>query len=163
MGASANNEPGRIAGHLRQILTGSPWHGTCLDKLLPGVTAEEARARPLPGAHSIWELVLHMELWIRIAFEATQGVAMPRLYGTEKDWLDVENASEAAWADAKNRLFESAERAAQAMEGFSDSRLRDTVPGRDYNFQYLFQGVVDHTLHHEGQIAMLKRVVQGGK
>jgi len=37
-----------------------------------------------------------------------------------------------------------------------DDRLSDTVPGRDYPFHFLLHGVVQHSLHHAGQMAMLK-------
>ena len=81
-----NTETHRIADQLRRALSGDAWHGDAIGKLLSGVTAEQAQSRPLPRSHTIWELVLHIELWARIALDATQGVPMPRLYGTEKDW-----------------------------------------------------------------------------
>jgi len=84
---------------------------------------------------------------------------MPKLYGTAKDWRAVRDDSEAAWLTAKDRLFENAERLAQAIEGFDDAKLQNTVPGRQYDFYYLFHGIVQHSLYHGGQIAMLKKAV----
>ena len=49
--------------------------------------------------------------------------------------------------------------AALSIEGFGDSRLKDIVPGRQYDFYFLFHGIVQHSLYHGGQIAMLKRAV----
>src|SRR5207245_2464097 len=116
-------------------------------------TAEQASTRPLPSAHTIWELVLHIELWARVALEASQGIPMPKLYGTEKDWDPAAVGDEAAWTRAKQNLFQTCEQLAHAMEGFTDSRLQDTVPGRRYDFYYLFHGIVQHSLYHGGQIA----------
>jgi hypothetical protein len=159
MDLSMNSQSLRIANQLRETFTGEPWHGPCLRALLSGVTAEQARSRPLPSIHGIWELVLHIDLWIVVACDATEGTPMPKLYGTEKDWPAEEDASAAAWVVATNHLFQSVERMALAMEGFADARLTDKVPGRDYDFGYLFPGVVHHSIHHGGQIAMLKRAL----
>jgi hypothetical protein len=153
-----NSESLRIADQLRRAFAGAPWHGYPLRDLLADVTAGQALGRPLPSAHCIWELVLHIDLWVHIAFEATQGVPMPKLYGTEKDWLAVADSS-AAWTAATDHFFQNSERLAQAIEGFGDARLEDIVPGREYDFYYLFHGIVQHSLYHGGQIAMLKRAV----
>ena len=102
-----NSESLRIADQLRRAFTGDPWHGSPLLDLLAGITAEQARARPLPSVHSIWELVLHVDVYLHAAFDATQGIAMPKLYGTEADWPTVSDGSAAAWIATRNRLFEN--------------------------------------------------------
>jgi hypothetical protein len=154
-----NSESLRIADQLRRAFTGDPWHGSPIRDLLAGITAERASLRPLPSGHTIWELVLHIEIYVNVAFEAVQGTPMPRLFGTEKDWPKAEPNSAAAWTGATDRLFQNAARLADAIGQFTDSRLQDTVPGRDYDFYYLFHGIVQHSLYHAGQIAMLKSAV----
>lgn len=84
---------------------------------------------------------------------------MPKLYGTEKDWPAPTADSAEAWFDSQDKLFEDAEKLAQAIEKFEDAKLRDTVPGRSYDFYYLFQGIVQHSLYHGGQIAILKKAI----
>ena len=71
----------------------------------------------------------------------------------------VADCSAAAWTAATDRLFESAQLLAKAIDEFTDARLQDIVPGRDYDFYYAFHGIVQHSLFHGGQIAMLKRAV----
>jgi hypothetical protein len=103
--------------------------------------------------------VLHIDIWVEAAIGAAQGVPMPKLYGTEKDW--PAGADDAvAWADVVNRLFQSGEQLAHAIEGFSDARLQETVPGRTYDFYYLFHGIVQHSLYHGGQIALLSKAAR---
>jgi hypothetical protein len=154
-----NSESARIADQLRRAFTGDPWHGSPVRDLLAGITVEQASARPLPHVHTIWELVLHMNTWLEAAFDAAKGTPMPQVYGTEKDWPAVRDSGAAAWAGATDRLFQSAERLAQAIEEFDDAKLTETVPGRQYDFYYLFHGIVQHSLYHGGQIAMLKKAV----
>jgi hypothetical protein len=149
----------RIAGQLRRAFSGEAWHGPPLRDLVAGVTAIQAAARILPTAHTVWELVLHIDLWAGIAFRATRGDPMPKLYGTGQDWTTPLNGSEDEWSGAQGRLFETGERLARAIEAFDDARLNETVPGRDYDFYFLFHGVVQHSLYHAGQIAILKRAL----
>jgi hypothetical protein len=160
-----NSESLRIVDQLRRAFAGDPWNGSSLRDLLAGVNAEQARARPLPSAHSIWELVLHIDFWAHAAADAAAGIPMPKLVGeepnlvAEKDWLAVADSSPAAWTVAADHLFLSGERLAQAIEAFSDLRLKDVVPGRYYDFYYLFHGIVQHSLYHAGQIALLTKAV----
>jgi uncharacterized damage-inducible protein DinB len=158
-----NNECRRIAEQLRRAFEGKAWHGPSLKELLADVTAEQAKARPIAPAHSIWELVSHIEVWTRAAAQAVQGVPMPawpKIAGTDKDWPPVTDSKNEAWAQALDRLFQAGRQLVQAMEGFADERLQETVPGRQYNFYYLFHGIVQHSLYHGGQIGLLKKAVQ---
>src|SRR5271165_6095389 len=148
-----HSESLRIADQLRKAFTGDPWHGSPLRDLLAGITAEQATARPLPSAHCIWELVLHIDIYVGIALDATQGVPMPKLFGTGRDWPAPGDTS---WTKAARHMFDNAENLAHAIEEFTDARLLDIVPGRDYDFYNLFHGIVQHSLYHGGQIAMLK-------
>jgi uncharacterized damage-inducible protein DinB len=153
-----STECARIADQVRFAFSGDAWYGPNLRTSLTDVTAEQARARPLAAVHSIWELLLHIDLWADIAFRAAAfGIEMPKLYGTEKDWTTPFTGSEDEWAAAQAHLFETAERLAETIEAFPDERLGDIVPGREYNFYYLFHGVVQHSVYHAGQIALLKR------
>jgi len=154
-----NSECLRIADQLRRSFIGDPWHGSPLRDLLADITAQQACIHPLPSAHTIWELVLHIEIYVNAAFDAIQGIPMPRLFGTERDWPEVADSNAAAWAGATDSLFQSGDRLARAIDRFTDVRLQDTVPGRDYDFYYLLHGIVQHSLYHGGQIAMLKRAL----
>jgi DinB family protein len=149
----------RIADQLRRAFGGDAWHGPPLSDLLAGITAEQASARALPSAHSIWELVLHIDIYLQVGFSATQGIPMPQLYGTDGDWPALRDDSAAAWFAAKERLFQNAEKLAQAIEKFDDAKLQHTAPGRSYDFYYLFHGIVQHSLYHGGQIAILKKAL----
>jgi hypothetical protein len=150
------SEAARIADQLRRAFGGEAWHGPSLRELLNRVTVQQAANRPLPAAHTIWELVLHIDQWVDAAYAATQGVALPNELNTEKDWPSVGTVSAAAWTGATSQLFRNAERLSQAIEGCHD-KLEDTVPGRHYDFYYLLHGVVQHSLYHAGQIAILCR------
>ena len=86
---------------------------------------------------------------------------MPKLFGTERDWPALGDDSAEGWFDAQDKLFEDAEKLAHAIEECEDAKLGDIVPGRSYDFYYLFHGIVQHSLYHGGQIAILKKAIIG--
>ncbi len=49
-----------IAKQIESAATGAPWYGPPLATLLDGLDAKSAALHPLAGAHSIWEVVLHL-------------------------------------------------------------------------------------------------------
>lgn len=152
----------RIADQLRRAFAGDAWHGPSLKKLLADVTPEQANAHPVAAAHSIWELVLHIEVWTQAAAEAVHGVPMPKIVGTDRDWPAIRHASPNAWEEAASHMFAASEALSLAIGQFGDDRLTETVPGRRYDFYYLFHGVVQHSLYHGGQIALLKKAIVAG-
>jgi hypothetical protein len=155
-----SSESIRIADQLRRAVNGDAWHGPSVREVLEGVTAAGASEHPVAGAHSIWELAVHIDAWVGASLEATEGVAMPWPIPAEMDWPPIGEGS-SAWTEAKDRLFATAERFAKTVESFSEARLRETVPGRDFDFYFLFHGVVQHSLYHAGQIALLKKELAG--
>jgi len=54
------SEINRILDQMDRAFSGEAWHGPDLTLLLKGVSAEDASKHPVPGAHSIWELVNHI-------------------------------------------------------------------------------------------------------
>ena len=63
----------RILDQLRRAYEGEAWHGPSVREVLAGVTAEQARERPLANAHSIWELVHHIAVWESVGRRRLEG------------------------------------------------------------------------------------------
>jgi len=57
-------ESERILDQLNRSLDGEAWHGPALFELLRDVTLEQAASRPVPNAHTIWEILLHVTVWV---------------------------------------------------------------------------------------------------
>lgn len=155
------SEATRIADQLRRAFDGDAWHGDSLFEILEGVTAAQAAARPIAGAHTIWELVLHIAAW--------DGAALRRLGGGSVELADAENfppvleVSDAAWHAATARLRNTHQDLVAAVVDLPESRLFEMVPGKHgahYTFYYMLHGVVQHALYHAGQIALLKKASQ---
>src|SRR5262245_59779081 len=117
-----NTECNRIADQLASTLNGEAWYGDSLREILAGVTAEQALSHPIPSAHSIWELVVHVEAWCNLALGAMQGVPIPAwaTMAKELDWPPVTGTSEPEWQAAVTSLFSSHLRFIEGIKGFED-------------------------------------------
>jgi hypothetical protein len=153
-------ECNRIAHQLASTINGEAWYGDSLQEILKDVTASEAQAHPIPGAHSIWELVSHLDSWVKFALGAIYGVPIPPWPGmpVELDWPSVADTSVPAWADAVDLFFSHHLGLVEMVKAFSDERLEAIVPGRTYNFYRLFQSSIQHAVYHAGQIELLKKI-----
>jgi uncharacterized damage-inducible protein DinB len=153
-----------ISSILDHALSGEPWHGLSLDVILGDVTPEEAAAHPIPGAHSILELVLHMAAWAGEATERAGGRA-PRP-PEEGDFPPTDGVT---FAVARERLARAHARLSEALAKFPESALgeivggavRDPALGSGVTFERLFVGVAEHDAYHGGQVAILKRALRG--
>jgi uncharacterized damage-inducible protein DinB len=154
-----NTECNRIAYALASAINGDAWYGDPLRKILDNITAKQAQARPITNAHSIWELVVHVEAWVKFCLGAVQGTPIPAwsTMPKEQDWPVVSDTSEQAWQQAVRGFFSTHLELVEALKTLSDDRLETTVPGRPYNFYHLFQGMIQHAIYHGGQIALLKK------
>ena len=152
-------EAARIADQLRRAFDGEAWHGDSVFENLESVTAARAAARPIAGAHTIWELVLHIAAWDGAVLRRMGGVAVT--LSDAENFPPVTDASEAAWRTALTRVRKVHEELIAAVAALADSRLYDQVPGKEgahYTFYYMLHGVVQHELYHAGQIALLKKM-----
>lgn len=158
--SNMNNECDRIAEQLASTISGEAWYGDSLRQILKDVNAQQAQAHPIANAHSIWELLCHVEAWVKFAIGAVDGVPIPAwpAMPKEMDWPAVPDTSEAGWNQAMDSFFSHHLKLVEAIKAFPDERLEAIVPGRAYNFYRLFQSVTQHAIYHGGQIALLKKM-----
>lgn len=150
----------RAAQAIERSLSGPMWHGPALFDLVGDVTAEQAAARPVPGAHTIWELVLHIITWNEIVRERLHSPT-PVGAAPERDWPKVTDTSAEAWRDTVERLKEANRLLADDVRALPEERLEAPVPGRDYAVAAMLVGIVEHDAYHGGQIAILKKAATG--
>lgn len=155
----------RIADELRRSHRGDAWHGPSLREALDGVTAAEATVRPVAGAHSIWEIVLHVTAWreeVRSRLERGWRAEPER-----GDWPAVADGSERAWQAALADLAAATEALVEALARFPEGRLdevvgreRDPTAGTGVSYAVTLHGVAQHDAYHAGQIVMLKKALR---
>ncbi len=153
--AGVASEASGIADQLRRAFYGAAWHGPSMLELLEDIDAATAAARPIPNVHSIWELLMHVAVWDQ--------VALIRLAGTKSQPTGTDNfplvplPREAAWRKAVADAKRVHDKLVKTVVALPDSRLRDRVPGKRYDFFHMLHGIAQHELYHAGQIAILKK------
>src|SRR2546422_9999130 len=93
----------RLARHIERTVTGPMWHGPSLAQALESVTHDGAAARPIAGAHSIWEIVRHVTTWAEIARERLHGESLGDPT-SERDWPPVTATALDDWRMAIEQL-----------------------------------------------------------
>jgi hypothetical protein len=154
--SSPSPESVLIAEQLRRAFAGDAWHGPALLELLQDVDATTAAAKPLPEVHSIWELVLHVAVWDGAACRRLAGEKF-QPQGTANFPLVPNLITEAAWRKAVTHAKRTHDVLVKTVAALPESRLRERVPGKKYDFYLMLHGVAQHELYHAGQIAILKK------
>jgi len=150
------NETHRINSQLKRAYQGEAWHGPSLRELLDGVTAQQAAAKPVANAHSIWELVNHIIAWEQIAKRRLEGETVTDI-PDEVNFPPVTETNESAWQSTLQMLEASNTALRESIKSIDDQKLDQTVPGTNYSNYFMLHGVIQHDLYHAGQIAILKK------
>ena len=154
-------EVDRIRDQFRRAFDGEAWHGPAVLALLEGVTAAQAAAHPIPGAHSIWELTLHIAAWERACLRRLQGD--PAQLSDEEDWRPIYDTSEQAWENTKQYLIDNHRALLETIARLDEARLNEPIivnSSTPFSTVYVtLHGGVQHDLYHAGQIAMLKKAL----
>lgn len=149
------SEIDRIVDQMDRAMNGEAWHGPHLEELLRDISAQQAAAHPVAGAHSIWELVNHIGAWNAILAQRAAGKAVT--VTTEQDWPPVAETSAESWKRALDQMRGSRTQLRGVIEKLNDAQLDDIVPGKDHSIYVMLHGGVQHDLYHAGQIAVLKK------
>lgn len=157
------SEPARLIDQLQRAHDGDPWHGSSVMRILEGVTAEHAAWRPPNGAHSIWELVLHMTGWRNEVADRIRG--KPAGDPEAGDYPAVGDPTAARWKAALDAFHAAHRRLVDVARALPEQQLyratndlRDGAGGTGATAYELLHGIVQHDAYHAGQIALLKRV-----
>lgn len=149
------SEIDRIGEQLKRAFEGEAWHGPSVLESLEGVTAAQAARRPLEGAHSIWEIALHIAVWEDVVRRRALGEKYQPT--DEQDWPAIPDTSAAAWQETLTRLKAGHRALRKVVAAFDPKRLdQPLVPGGSTGYVQ-FHGAVQHDIYHAGQIAVLRK------
>ena len=150
----------RIEDQLRRAVEGEAWHGPAVLELLAGVTPAQAAAHPVAGAHSIWELVLHLRSDYGLVLRRLAGDGRP--LAESEGWPAVPEPTAENWNDTIRALKQMNEDLRRAVKSVPAERLdQPLVPESPYTAYTQFIGITQQNLDHAGQAALLKRVRAG--
>jgi hypothetical protein len=149
-----------LADQIRRAFWGESWHGPSVREVLAGVSAEDAAAHPVAGAHSIWEIVLHLIGGYNLVLGRVHGERAQ--LGPEEEWPPVLEVSSEAWGDSQHTLEQLNQQLVNAVRAFPAERLSQEL-GSEYSAYIQFLGAPQHDLYHAGQIVVLKKAISASR
>jgi uncharacterized damage-inducible protein DinB len=150
-------ETNSIANEIAEVFNRGKWGGGPVGELFESFTAEEAASRPIPNAHSAWEIALHMTTWHRIFASRLSGNEI--IYSEEIDWPQPGDITADRWSAVVDELVRASADLAASVREFDPARLEDMVPGKEFTFRAMLHGAPQHDHYHAGQVRMLKKIL----
>jgi hypothetical protein len=145
-----------LAEQISRAFRGESWHGPSVMEVLAGVSASDAAAHPIAGAHSIWEIVLHMASGYGLVLARVRGES-PELQEDEA-WPPVPDASPGTWGESQRALEKLNQELVEAVRAFPPEQLSREL-GSEFTAFTQFCGAPQHDLYHAGQIVILKKAL----
>src|SRR5882672_702358 len=137
-------EAKKLVDQLKPIYTGDAWHGSSFREIFSDISAAKAAEKPLPSAHSIWEIALHITAWESAVLRRTK--ADPANLTDAEDWPSVSDPTDAAWATTLEALESGHNRLLERISSLTDADLEKTAAGQSYSIHFMLQGVIHHDL-----------------
>jgi len=149
-----------LVDELQKAYNGDAWHGGNALSLLETANAEKVFTHPIPNAHSIAELVLHLTSWTEEVLDRINGgIAKEPLKG---DWPVPTEMSETEWDEILNQFKSANQKLIGTLGNLNSSNWSNEVKdernpslGSGVNNAQLINGLIQHHAYHSGQIALL--------
>jgi uncharacterized damage-inducible protein DinB len=129
------------------------WGHAGLAEILKKVRVDEARWRPTPDAHSIWEEVNHITHWSRFVLDRLDGRGQP----TKQAWPPGEGGA-GGWRRAVAEAATLHAAMVRRVAAMDSGALAAKHAASRYAKAQLILGGVAHIAYHVGQIALLRRL-----
>jgi len=148
---------------LSELLHGERAHTNslhCVD-----VSAQVASQRPSGLPHSVFELVWHMNFWMRHELQKISGVPLPYPEHAAVGWPTRPAAEPEEWRRTQDEFRESIARLQGLTAGEPAERERVVVNSsplegsRDYTVEEIVWQTAVHNSYHLGQVALIRRAL----
>ena len=156
--STVKNEAERLADQLKRAFDGDAWHGPSLREALAGVTVGQAVARPVAGAHTIWELVTHIAGWEGVVARRLTGEAVLEPAAGNFPAPSA-NATAVDWTALLGQAYAAHEPLVAQVAALTAADLERAVAGDPPWAWIMVHGAVAHVAYHVGQIVLLKRLL----
>lgn len=153
----------KISSYIRQfeqLYSGGSWQDESFEAKLQDITNETAFTQPLPGVHSIAEIIWHSLYWRTVLIKIMEGNDRYKDETAEKyNFLPVETLKQQGWNHLWNEWKKSQEQIIQYLSEKTDRYLEEKGPGKT-DREYIVEGIVQHDIYHLGQIGLIKKIMR---
>jgi uncharacterized damage-inducible protein DinB len=146
---------------LEEIYSGKPWYGEPVLNIFNQISPEDAVEKLTPVTHSIAELVFHMITWRDFAVKLLQGDEEFDVKQNDRnDWRELNLKDENLWRYALSEFDKTHKMLISELNNFNEVKLNIDIPLRNYNYEFLLTGLIQHDIYHLGQISLIKSILK---
>lgn len=154
-----NKEIQSIIRRIENVNSGEPWFGRAVYILLEEVDVKKIYTKSNKTDHSIIELLYHMITWADFTLKRIEKDKINDLAAAEElDWRTI-NPKVHTWQKGLREFKTIQKKIIALLKKKDDAFLNEIVDYRKYDFRYLINGMIEHTIYHIGQIAYLNKIL----
>lgn len=142
-----------LAEHVASVWIDGAWSEAPVRAAFEALSHTQAAARTVPGRHTAWEILLHLDAWHRAVARRLRGEAVD--LSPEEDWPEPPAATPDNWRAAIATLDAGFKDLLAAVRSFPEERLPEKLPGSRHTAYKTIVGIGEHDLYHAGQVVML--------
>lgn len=147
----------QLIASLSEIFEGEPWYGESVMRKLENVPYIIGDKSCLPESHNVAQIVAHLISWKNFALEKLKENADFKIeIDSKEDWPQVMVNSRKDWENLKHDLVVAQGNLYEFLKKKSDDFLDKKVAGRQYTYEYLLIGIIQHDIYHLGQIGLVQ-------
>ena len=154
-----NKEVQSIIRRIENVNSGEPWFGRAVFVILEEVDAKKVAIKPNGTEHSIMELLYHMITWADFTLKRIEKNNKMDMAAFEKmDWREL-NPKLHSWKKALAEFKAINKKIIALLDKKDDDFLLEIVDYRKYNYRFLLNGMIEHSIYHLGQVAYLNKML----
>lgn len=148
----------QIAKHLKDLHTGGNWTTVNFKSVLADITYTNATFQ-VDGFNTIAALTYHCHYYVQVILDVVLG--HPLKGNDAESFKHPPIGSETDWNNFLDLFFEKADALSEAIAILPDAILATNFVEEKYGTYYRnFQGMIEHSHYHLGQIVILKKLIQ---
>lgn len=153
-----NQEVQSIIRNLQNTLSGEPWFGRAIYRVMEEVDPSKAFTKPQDSGHSMIELLYHMITWSGFCLKHLNKATAEEIQAEEElDWRETD-PSYHSWPAGLEEFKRIHESIIAILETKNDTFLSEMVAERNFNYRFMLNGLIQHNIYHLGQIAYVKKL-----
>jgi uncharacterized damage-inducible protein DinB len=148
-----------IITRLDNTLNGEPWFGRSAHSLLQEIDPDQVFRKTGNSGHSLADLLWHMITWAQFTLDRLEKKQEPDMAAFESlDWRTIDPQKH-SWKKGLIEFNAVYNKIITRLKTKEDAFLEEQVDYRSYNFQFLLNGLIEHTIYHLGQIAYVHKLL----
>jgi uncharacterized damage-inducible protein DinB len=145
---------------LDQLYNGGNWVGESFAGKLNDLAEADAFSQPLPGVHSVAELVWHCIYWRIVTLDRLRGGKNKYRDETAEtlNFLPVDELKVKGWIQIREQLKETQHALTDLLKKNNDTFLTNEYQS-GYTYDFLIEGTIQHDYYHLGQAGLVLKIL----